>query len=52
MIKRNSLRTKNDRIHLGPLNILQLTTLIEKSSKLKEKGKIQREINNRIKKAK
>ena len=46
--KRNSLKTRNDRVRLGPLNMAQLTDLAEKSSKLKDKAKIQRHINNRI----
>jgi len=45
MKKRNSLKTKNDRTKLGPLNMNQLIELKEKASRNKDKSKIQTRIN-------
>lgn len=44
--KRNPLRTRNDRIKLKPLTLTQLSELRDKSSRPKDKDKIQRRINN------
>ena len=38
-------KTKNGRQRLGPLNFTQLETMRDKSSKPKEKAKIQRRMN-------
>jgi hypothetical protein len=35
-------KTKNGRVRLGPLNFKQLETMLEKSSRPKERAKIQR----------
>jgi hypothetical protein len=37
-------KTKNGRVRLGPLNIKQLTDMLDKSSRPKERAKIQRRI--------
>ena len=37
----NPMLTKNGKARLGPLNLEQLKTMLEKSSKPKEKSKIQ-----------
>jgi hypothetical protein len=38
-------KTKTGRIRLGPLNFVQLKTMLDKSSKPKEQAKIQRRMN-------
>lgn len=38
-------KTKTGRIRLGPLNFVQLESMLGKSSKPKEKAKIQRRMN-------
>ena len=38
-------KTKTGRIRLGPLNFVQLESMRDKSSKTKEKAKIQRRMN-------
>jgi hypothetical protein len=43
--KSNSMLTKTGKTRLGPLNIAQLTKLLESSTKPKEKDKIQRALN-------
>jgi hypothetical protein len=46
------MKTKTGKTRLGPLNLAQLKDLLEKTSKAKEKGKIQnriRELELRIK---
>lgn len=43
--KSNSMLTKTGKTRLGPLNITQLTKLLESSTKPKEKDKIQRALN-------
>ena len=43
--KNDSMLTKTGKARLGPLNTTQLTTLLEKSTKPKEKAKIQRALN-------
>jgi hypothetical protein len=43
--KSNSMLTKTGKTRLGPLNLAQLTKLIETSTKPKEKAKIQRALN-------
>ena len=45
MKKRNSLKTKTDKIKLGPLGMAQLIELKEKSSRNRDKSKIQTRIN-------
>jgi hypothetical protein len=45
MKARNSLKTKNDKTKLGPLNMNQLIELKEKTSRNKDKSKIQTRIN-------
>jgi hypothetical protein len=44
----NPMLTRNGKTRLGPLNLKQLTEMLEKSSKPKDKAKI----NNRIKELK
>jgi hypothetical protein len=46
--KSNSMLTKTGKTRLGPLNIAQLTKLLESSTKPKEKDKIQRALNKLI----
>ena len=41
--KNDSMLTKTGKARLGPLNTAQLSTLLEKSTKPKEKAKIQHE---------
>ena len=41
--------TKTGKARLGPLNVAQLTKLLEASTKPKEKDKIQRALNKQIK---
>jgi hypothetical protein len=43
--KSNSMLTKTGKTRLGPLNLAQLTKLIETSTKPKEKAKMQRALN-------
>ena len=43
----NPMLTKNGKTRLGPLNVAQLTTMLEKSSKPKDKAKIQRALSAR-----
>ena len=43
--KSNSMLTKTGKARLVPLNIAQLTKLLESSTKPKEKDKIQRALN-------
>jgi len=43
--KNDSMLTKTGKTRLGPLNSAQLTSLMEKSTKPKEKDKIQRALN-------
>jgi hypothetical protein len=43
--KSNSMLTKTGKARLGPLNVAQLTKLLESSTKPKEKDKIQRALN-------
>lgn len=43
--KNDSMLTKTGKARLGPLNITQLTKLLESSTKPKEKDKIQRALN-------
>lgn len=47
--KANPMMTKNGKPRLGPLNLKQLTDLLEKTSAKKVKAKIQRYILRRIK---
>jgi len=43
--KNDSMLTKTGKTRLGPLNSAQLTSLMEKSTKPKEKGKILRALS-------
>jgi len=43
--KSNSMLTKTGKTRLGPLNLAQLTKLLEASTKAKEKAKMQRALN-------
>ena len=43
--KSSSMLTKTGKTRLGPLNLSQLTKLIETSTKPKEKAKMQRALN-------
>jgi len=43
---RNPLRTKNDKARIKGLTLTQLSELKDKSSRPKDKDKIQRRINN------
>lgn len=45
--KSNPMLTKTGKTRLGPLNLAQLTKLLETSTKPKEKDKIQRALNKR-----
>ena len=36
----NPMQTKNGKPHLGPLSLIQLQTMLEKSSRPKDKAKI------------
>lgn len=47
--KANPMMTKNGKPRLGPLNMKQLTDLLEKTSAKKIKAKIQRYIQKRMK---
>ena len=47
--KANPMMTKNGKPRLGPLNLKQLSALLEKTSAKKVKAKIQRYILRRIK---
>ncbi len=49
MVKRNPMRTKTDKVRLGPLNRDQLDKLYQSTLKPKDKAKIQRHINNLVK---
>jgi hypothetical protein len=49
--KNDSMLTKTGKARLGPLNTTQLTALLEKSTKPKEKDKIQRALNKQAKTA-
>jgi hypothetical protein len=40
----NPMLTRNGKTRLGPLNLKQLTDLLEKSSKPKDKAKIQKRV--------
>jgi len=42
--KKSSLQTKTGKTLLGPLNVQQLTELLARSSKPKEKAKVQRRL--------
>jgi hypothetical protein len=46
--RKTSLKTRNDKIRLNPLNLNQLQSLKEKSLRPRDKDKIQRRINNLI----
>lgn len=43
--KNDPMLTKTGKARLGPLNLVQLTKLLENSTKPKDKNKIQRAIN-------
>jgi hypothetical protein len=43
--KNDSMVTKTGKARLGPLNVTQLTKLLDSSTKPKEKAKIQRALN-------
>jgi len=45
----NPMMTKNGKPRLGPLNLKQLAILLEKTSKKKEKAKIERRIARKTK---
>lgn len=42
---RDPMKTRNGKTRLGPLNILQLEELIEKSSRPKDKGRYRQQID-------
>jgi len=42
---KNPMKTKTGKTRLGPLSLVQLNDLLEKTSKIKDKAKIQRRIN-------
>jgi hypothetical protein len=42
-------KTKNGRVRLGPLNFKQLETMLERSSRPKERAKIQRRMQTLLK---
>jgi hypothetical protein len=43
--KKNPMLTKNGKPRLGPLNIAQLTKMLDETSKPKIKAKIQKRVN-------
>ena len=43
--KADPMQTRNGKPRLGPLNIVQLNTMLEKSSKPKDKAKIRNRIS-------
>ena len=43
--KKNPMMTKNGKPRLGPLNLKQLNDMLEKSSRPKDKSKIEKRIN-------
>ena len=45
--KNDPMVSKTGKAKLGPLNVTQLSKLLESSTKPKEKAKIQRALNNR-----
>jgi hypothetical protein len=45
--KNDSMVSKTGKAKLGPLNVAQLSKLLESSTKPKEKAKIQRALNTR-----
>ena len=45
--KNDSMVSKTGKAKLGPLNVTQLSKLLESSTKPKEKAKIQRALNKR-----
>ena len=45
--KNDSMVSKTGKAKLGPLNVAQLSKLLESSTKPKEKAKIQRALNKR-----
>lgn len=45
--KANPMQTKTGKPRLGPLNVKQLETLLEKTQQKKTKAKISREISRR-----
>jgi len=47
--KANPMLTKTGKTRLGPLNVAQLETMLEKSSKAKDKIKIERALTARRK---
>jgi hypothetical protein len=49
-MKRNPMRTKTDKVRLGPLGYTQLEKLFETTSKPKDTAKIQRHLKNLDKK--
>ena len=42
--KGDSMMTRNGKPRLGPLNVLQLTAMLDKTQRKKDKSKISREI--------
>ena len=46
---KSTMLTRNGKTRLGPLNVAQLTAMLEKSSKPKEQGKIRRALAMRVK---
>ena len=46
---KSTMLTRNAKTRLGPLNVAQLTKLLENSSKPKEQAKIRRALAQRIK---
>lgn len=51
MLKRNPLRTKTDKLKLGPLSLSQLEELKMKSLRARDKSKIQNRIKIMIKRS-
>jgi hypothetical protein len=47
--KADPMKTKTGKERLGPLNVVQLTALKERTSKKKTVAKIQKEIDRRLK---
>ena len=48
--KADPKKTKTGKTRLGPLSLVQLKNMLDKSNRKKEKDKIQRRINNLFKK--
>lgn len=46
--KANPMMTRNGKPRLGPLNVSQLTTMLDKAQRKKDKAKLSRELARKI----